>query len=48
MSERDWAHKDYYEVLGVSEHATHEEIEQAYRQLAQALPSGRSGRRPPA
>ena len=37
MAERDWAHKDYYEVLGVSEHASADEIERAYRQLAQSL-----------
>ena len=32
--QREWLEKDYYKVLGVSEHATAKEITKAYRQLA--------------
>ena len=32
---RDWVEKDFYEVLGVAESATPEEIKKSYRKLAQ-------------
>ena len=35
MSQRDWADKDYYKVLGVTKAATKDEIKKAYRKLAQ-------------
>lgn len=35
MSQRDWAEKDYYKILGVSKDATKEDIKRAYRKLAQ-------------
>ena len=35
MSQRDWAEKDYYAILGVSKNAPKDEIKKAYRKLAQ-------------
>ena len=35
MSQRDWAEKDYYKVLGVAKDASKEDIKRAYRKLAQ-------------
>lgn len=35
MSQRDWAEKDYYAVLGVGKDAPKDEIKKAYRKLAQ-------------
>jgi molecular chaperone DnaJ len=35
MSQREWAEKDFYKVLGVAKGATKEEIKRAYRKLAQ-------------
>lgn len=35
MSQREWADKDYYKVLGVSKDATKDQIKKAYRKLAQ-------------
>ncbi len=35
MSQRDWAEKDYYGVLGVSKTATEADVKKIYRKLAQ-------------
>jgi molecular chaperone DnaJ len=35
VSQREWADKDYYKVLGVSKDATKDQIKKAYRKLAQ-------------
>jgi molecular chaperone DnaJ len=35
MSQREWAEKDYYSILGVNKTATKAEIKKAYRKLAQ-------------
>jgi molecular chaperone DnaJ len=35
MSQREWAEKDYYSILGVAKTATKGEIKKAYRKLAQ-------------
>ena len=34
MSQRDWAEKDYYKMLGVSKDATAAEIKKSFRALA--------------
>jgi uncharacterized membrane protein len=44
MAERNVPHKDYYEILGLSEDASRDEIVRAYQQLAQAFdPEGDAG-----
>ena len=35
MSQREWAQKDFYRILGVSKTASKDEIKRAYRKLAQ-------------
>jgi molecular chaperone DnaJ len=42
--QREWFEKDYYKILGVTEHATNKEITRAYRRLAkQSHPDANPG-----
>ena len=34
MSTKDWIEKDYYKILGVSKHASQDEIKKAFRKIA--------------